>query len=238
MKTNIKLSTKILLGIAIFLLFNVVLTAFLLRQETDKIDLNEKYRQSQKLMNQSFKHIVLTQSFDLGQNSREQIVVSGVLMFREGGSDSVVTHVNSNRNRIFTKMSIVNDTLFVEANDKNGGFNRDFEMDICANNLQSITTNNISLTILGVKNQDLRLKSFGNGEICLKNSESKLLNISAQIHHQTTLRIDSSFRKLQRVEIDMKDFSNLIIPDIFIEKFIFRADSQTKIEVPSRFLKQ
>lgn len=231
---NWKLSTKILVNSFIFMLANVILTAYILRSATQKVDLTQKYRYKNEIR-QPFKHLVFVQKFDSLHNAEKTSTVSGSITFLEGSATSAVTHTNTKNRAIWTNFRVESDTLFVELSWQGEGFFRNFELDICAPNLESISTHFVEVDIVGVKTKDLRLKSWGNSEINISNQNSNLSNIFAEMYQKMTLKIDTSFHVLRQVDINLHDQAKLFLPDMAIEKFNFKGEPQTKIEAPSKF---
>lgn len=233
---NWKLSTKILLSSFIFMFVNVILTAYILRSATRKVDLTQKYRHKNEIR-QPFKHLVFVEKFDSLHNAEEVRAVSGSITFLEGSTTSAVTHANTKNRATWTNFRVESDTLFVELSHQDEGFFKNFAVDVCAPNLESISTHLVSLNIIGVKTKDLRLKSWGNSEINISNQNSNLSNVFAEMYQEMTLKIDTSFHVLRQVDINLHDQAKLFLPDMAIEKFNFKGEPQTKIEAPSKFFK-
>ncbi len=233
---NWKLSTKILASIFIFMIVNVILTAYILRAKAAKEDLTQKYRHKNEVR-QPFKHLVFIQKFDSLVNPYDIGAIGGEVVFVEGNVASAVTHANNKNSGVLVSYRLVSDTLFVELSRQNSGVYSDFEMDICAPNLATIQTHFVDLTLSSIKTTDLQLQSWGLGKIILVNQKSNLTNIFATMHEKTALNIDTSFHVLQKVDVNLHEQAKLFLPNVTIEKFTFKGEAQTQIEAPSKFFK-
>ena len=114
---KLKLSTMLLMGTAILIVSGMFISSFILRQQYDTINQQDKYWYYTKMSQEPFKHIKIQQN---EADSTSTIPsVGGTLKFEEGSSYSVLSNPIRYGYRWDSPLDdtlsvrVINDTLFI-----------------------------------------------------------------------------------------------------------------------------
>jgi hypothetical protein len=243
---KLKLSTQLLIGVALLVVISSFISGSILRKQYDKIDKSNKYWYYKKMADQPFKHIKILQNA-FNQSLYSYPAPSGILRFEKGIDYSVLSdkiNYGSRRNMEegdTLSCKVLNDTLFICAplytSYQNSSKEIGYNLVLTAPHLESITCLNMGTEIMGLNQDSLHFDLSGQSNVEFMNDYAHMNLIKANIKDRAVLKL-SPLLKLKKLNVVLKDRAKLKMPIVPAEKFSIDAGDSTAIEGPSKFFKK
>ncbi len=243
---KLKLSTQLLIGVALSAVISSFISGSILRKQYDKIDKTNKYWYYQKIVDQPFKHIKILQNAFNRDSSNTLPAIYGVIRFEKGNNHTVLSNRTSYSSRWSKEegdtlsCKVMNDTLFVYApyftTYSQNGKDINYDLVLTAPLLESITCLNVGAEITGLNQDSIYFDLSGRSYVEYPDNPTMSL-IKANIKDRAVLEL-SPLLKLKKLEVVLKDRSKLKMPIVPAEMFSIDAGDSTAIEGPSKFFKK
>jgi hypothetical protein len=256
---KLKLSTMLLIGIALFVIGGIVTSSFMLRKKYDAMNTSDPKWYFIKLTDAPFKHLKIVQNTkpdSLSSTQKEEIeAVWGALSFMESDTFSVASNPSSVGYKLDTekedtiRCKIIEDTLFINVPYhqfyyKDNYRRMSFDLHLKMPNLESLTCDNTSPYILNFNQDKLDIALTKQAHVIFedkdKEGKDKVKNMSyvkAQINDKAVLDL-SRITQIKNLNIDLKDRSKILMPILAADKLTMRAGDSTRISAPSHLFKQ
>lgn len=244
---KLKLSTQLLIGVALSAVISSFISGSILRKQYDKIDKTNKYWYYQKIVDQPFKHIKILQNAFSGDTLNTLPATSGMLRFEKGNDYSVLSNKTSYGSRWNMEegdtlsCKVLNDTLFIYSPHyttySNNGKDISYDLVLTAPHLESVTCLNVGTEITGLHQDSMHFDLSGRSYLEFRNDYANMNLIKANIRDRAVLEL-SPLLKLKRLEVVLKDRSKLKMPIVPAETFSIDAGDSSAIEGPSKFFKK
>ena len=235
---KLKLSSILLICLALFLIGSLFASNYILKNEYKKISQNKDFEYTE-LSNKPFKHLKLVQvDPEVNFNRTEN---RGLLSFESSDTFSVKTSTSewfvAGKDTITSK--IVDDTLiitlshYVKSLYQSGGV---LNLRIKAPKIESISCVNSSFLSSNLIQDSLRLSLFGNCNFSFLKGVTNIQSIDANLNDNSVLNLGSSLT-INKLNLNMHNKAKLKMANIKIQDFKLKADEGTSIEAPSKFFK-
>ncbi|MCP9770035.1 hypothetical protein EGI22_19200 [Lacihabitans sp. LS3-19] len=223
-----KLSTKLLLGLLLSFMILVVINAFSVKSNLTKMDKNEQFLNYEKLSDLPFKYLKVnapegaTGRVNILESNKSQLYVS------HSWADKVIYKIN-------------NDTLFVEfLKDPEG---KPYTYDqfeklviVTCPDLNSLETNNVSISIDSLRQDKLSLIGKGYGSFEFRKMNINDFDIDLESHASCNFYVNQ-FQKIRSLKASLIDTTSLNIRAINAERIEIENGPMTGLEVNGATLK-
>ena len=244
---KLKLSSLLLMGIALLIVGGIFASGFVLRKQYDSINKEDKYWYYQKIATTPFKHIKIAQNSLKGGFFTYSKSVFGQITFDAGDTFKVISNPKHYRYNWDTdegdtlSSMLVGDTLFIKVPQHSiyfDDYNRQitYEIRITTPYLASITCINTSLELIGYNKNSLNIALSGESVLTFLYGINEMTSIKATLKDRSKLELPTLL-KLDTLVADLKDKSTLKMPIVGIKSFKLSAEDSTSIEAPSRLFK-
>lgn len=224
-----KLSTKLLLGLSGIFLIMMLVSAFSVKSEFEKINLNDPYWQFEKVSNKSFKHIKIigqkdaTGKVNIIENKDFAVNVSkkwtdGVKVSFEGDTVVVRFLLNSAKKRIEEYPNYENIVT------------------ILCPELSSIKGESTNIKIDSLNQDKLKIEANKITMIDIRKLNSQNLNISLDANSNCEFRNDILY-KLENLEANVATSAILKMRQVYPNNFVLNTSEKAIIEMNGTALK-
>jgi hypothetical protein len=258
---KLKLSSMLLIGIALFVIGGIFTSGFMLRKKYDSLNTsNNPNWYYTKLIDAPFKHLKIAQNAqpDSLKNKGKDIEdVWGSLTFTQSDTFLVAANPSSTgygdeKDKADTlSCKIMGDTLCINVpyhqfffGNNNGGRRMSYDLHLKMPFLESITCANVSPYVLNFNQEKIDLVLTGQAHFIFENKDKNGNNkvksmayVKAQINDKAVLDL-SQFTKINTLDLDIKDYSKISMPVLPADKLTLRAGDSTRIAAPSILFKK
>lgn len=226
---NIKLSTKLLLGLSGILLVMMLISAFSVKSEFEKINQNDPYWQFQKVSDKAFKHVKV-----IGQKD-----ANGKLNIVENENFAVNV---SKKWADDVKVSFESDTLVVRfllnpAKKRIEEYpNYENIVTILCPDLSSIKGESTNIKIDSLNQDKLKIEANKITMIDIRKLNSQHLSINLDTHSNCEFRTDILY-KLENLEANVASNAVLKMRQVYPNNFVLNTSEKSVIEMNGTALK-
>lgn len=249
---KLKLSSLLLIGLALLIISGILASGFILRKKYDKLNTEDRFWYYKKLTNKPFKHIKIEQIPDISDTIADNMggipAIFGTLTFEGGSNYSVVSSPISYSSRQFSnkKDTLIckteGDTLYIRVppnetfySTENGRVS--FDLRLNAPHLESITCLNVSPDMIGFIQNKLNIALIGHSILTFVKNHNEMILIKAMLQDKAVLKL-SPYLKIDTLDVNLKDHSKLQMPVLAVENLNLQTADSTSITAPSRLFKK
>jgi hypothetical protein len=250
-KMKLKLSSMLLIGLALFTIGGIFASGFILRKQYDSRNTSDPYWYYRKLTNEPFKHLIIEQvplkSDTSNKNNKDISAIFGSITFEGGSTYSVISSpidyvYRRNNDYVDTIMcKIIGYTLTILVPSHETSYFDDnrrvyFDLRINAPQLESITCLNTSSDVIGFNQNNIKIDLIGQSVLSFLDTDKNMTSLKAHLEGRSMLDL-SHYRKIHSLDVDLKDHSKLLMPVLPIENLTLLAGDSTRIAAPSSLFK-
>ena len=250
---KLKLSSLLLIGLALLIISSILASGFILRNKYDKINTEDRFWYYKKLTNKPFKHIKIEQILNISDtinaNKDEIPAISGTLTFEGGSNYSVVSSpisyssFNFNNKKMDTLIcKTEGDTLYIRVppnetfySNENGRVS--FDLRLNTPQLESITCLNVSPDMIGFIQNKLNIVLTEHSVLTFVKNHNRMDFLKAKLQDKAVLKL-SPYLKIDTLDVNLKDHSKLQMPVLAVENLKLQTQDSTSITAPSRLFKK
>ncbi len=224
-----KLSTKLLIILSLFLVGCIFATNILLKKEYDTLDLKDPYRNYETVLEKPFKHVKV-----VGNNSE-----SCKVQFEHGASYKVLKLKEAMANNRFeTSYSVQNDTLFVRVKALQQRYRYDDLLHITAPSVSSFVLDSADLNINNWWQKDLHITMLDMSELKVT-TDSSNLNLNTVFLDSYGSKATFICREINTLQGNLKKGSNVSLKEVDVKKLDIQMtdDNSSNIELSDKTIK-
>ena len=228
-----KISTKILIGLSVFLFSSLFASNLILKNEYNNRSKKDKFIGYQTVLQQPFKHIKVNKSAIFGQ----------IIIQKDDGMEVKVSKGMSNFRLDTAKMFIKNDTLFMDFISLVPDIPySNTIVYILAPEVLSIEGINATFSLIGFNQKTLTVNLSEDAHVTISNNFGDLEELKVSLSGATFsfdegLRADKSkIHTIQSVEANLQNFSKLDLGRVDVEALKLNASDNSTVELSGRTL--